>query len=134
MNKITEILRNHATEIDGSLFIHENNFPSVEAHIMALEKKATKTKKQKDAEEEYLRMYNRIRQHFVEKTHRKFVPTRRVAKPAQLHARLKDYTMDELGKVMYNAFKDNYHVDTKFKYVTTEYLTRLQTIEKYISA
>lgn len=134
MNKITEILRNHATEIDGSLFIHENNFPSVEAHIMALSSKAGKTQAQKDAEDEYLRMYNRIRKHFVEKTYRKFVPTRNVAKPAQLHARLKDYTMDELGKVMYNAFKDNYHVDTKWKYVSTEYLTRLQTIEKYISA
>lgn len=83
-------------------------------------------------EKEYLEIFNRIKKSFCGKRNIKFAPTRLVSKPTQLHARLNDYSMEELGKVIYGAFSDNYHIETKWKYVTTEYITRLQTIEKYL--
>ena len=87
----------------------------------------------KEAEKEFLEMFNRIKKSMCEKRNKKFTPTRTVSKPSQLHARLKDYKMEELGKVIYNALNDNFHIENKWIYVTTEYVTRQQTIEKYLS-
>lgn len=115
----------------------------IEDNRIALEQAITiieqfDTEKGKDAitkatyEKQYLEIFNRIKKSFCEKRNMKFNPTRGVSKPSQLHARLKDYTMDELGKVMVNAFSDNFHIEKKWKYVSTEYITRTQTIEKYL--
>jgi len=87
---------------------------------------------QKQSEQGYLEMFNRIKKSFCEKRNMKFTPTRVVSKPSQLHARLKDYTMDELGQVIYGAFSDNFHIESKWKWVTTSYVTRCETIEKYL--
>ena len=87
----------------------------------------------KEAEQEYLAMFNRIKKAMCEKRGKKFSPARTVSKPNQLHARLKDYTMDEIGKAMYNAFNDQYHIETNWRFITTEFLTRADKLEKFLN-
>lgn len=86
----------------------------------------------KQVEKDFLAMFNRIKAHHYQARGKRFLPTRTVSKPSQLHARLKDFSMDELGKVITNAFKDNYHIDTHWQYVTTEYVTRPNIIERFL--
>ena len=119
--------------------IHSDDFISVAKKIEELLKTPEQISEDKYAdrkavEVDFLEKYNRIKKHYCDKRGVKFVRARVVAKPSQLHARLKTYTMDELGTVMYNVFNDNFHVDTKWKYATTDYMTRQPTIEKYLTA
>lgn len=133
-DKILQILVNHAKPTLSG--ISEQDFASVVNKIDELynvEEKGNYSER-KTVEVEFLEKYNRIKKHYCDKRGVKFVRARVVAKPSQLHARLKTYTMDELGTVIYNVFNDNSHVDTKWKYATTDYMTRQQTIEKYLTA
>ena len=119
--------------------IHSDDFISVAKKIEELLKTPEQVSEDKYAdrkavEVEFLEKYNRIKKHYCDKRGVKFVRARVVAKPSQLHARLKTYTMGELGTVIYNVFNDNFHVDTKWKYATTDYMTRQPTIEKYLTA
>lgn len=117
--------------------IHSDDFISVAKKIEELLKTPEQLSEDKYAdrkavEVEFLEKYNRIKKHYCDKRGVKFVRARVVAKPSQLHARLKTYTMDELGTVIYNVFNDNFHVDTKWKYVTTSYILRDVIIERYL--
>lgn len=85
-----------------------------------------------EAEQQFLEMFNRIKKSWHEKRNMRFVATRTISKPAQLHTALKTYSQDELGKVIYNAFADQFHIDSKWRWTTTEFCTRLTTIEKYL--
>jgi hypothetical protein len=94
---------------------------------------------QKDAitkstiEKEYLEIFNRVKKLYCERARKKFTPTKVISKPSQLHARIREgHTMDDLGKVIYLVFSDPFHAEKGFKYATTEYCTRSQTLEKYL--
>lgn len=158
-DKILQILVNHAKPTLDGTGISEQDFASVVNKIdqlyrgtsiselativgdnaaqqwLYLQKnnEAQNYSERKAVEVEFLEKYNRIKKHYCDKRGVKFVRARVVAKPSQLHARLKTYTMDELGTVIYNVFNDNFHVDTKWKYATTDYMTRQPTIEKYLN-
>lgn len=131
-DKILEILEKHSTPFLEGKAVHWSNWDKVADEILTevigIEAKTAP----KQVEKDYLEMFNRIKKSFCEKRNMKFTPTRVVSKPSQLHARLKDYTMDEIGKVIYGAFSDNFHVESKWKWVTTEFCTRPATIEKYL--
>lgn len=47
----------------------------------------------------------------------------------QFKARLKDYSKDVFKIVINNLKNDEYHIETNFKYVTPEYISREKTIE-----
>lgn len=83
-------------------------------------------------EAEYLELFNRIKKDFHQKRGKRCTPTRTLSKPAQLHTALKTYSMDELGKVILGVFGDKFHQDNMWKYATTSYCVRLETIEKYL--
>jgi hypothetical protein len=83
-------------------------------------------------EKEYLEMFNRIRCAIYAKKNKKCVPVRKIAKAGQLHAALKIYSMDELGKVIYGVYSDKFHHDNNYKYATTEFCTRQTTIDKFL--
>lgn len=128
--KILNILRENMDD-DGNL--PHALFDLVADEILSKVCRKGKTDEQKKKENDYLEIFNRIKKSFCEKRNMKFTPTRVVSKPSQLHARLKDYTMDEIGKVIYGAFSDNFHIESKWKWVTTSYVTRCETIEKYLA-
>ncbi|RAJ28910.1 DUF6291 domain-containing protein [Pedobacter cryoconitis] len=50
-----------------------------------------------------------------------------------LKARLKKYTRKEIVAAIANAHKDKYHIDTKFKYLTPEFILRESKLEKFIN-
>lgn len=83
-------------------------------------------------EKEYLEMFNRIRCAIFAKKNKKCVPVRKIAKTGQLHAALKIYSMDELGKVIYCVYSDKFHHDNNYKYATTEFCSRQTTIDKFL--
>jgi hypothetical protein len=152
-DKIYKIFEKHSSELNGAQVIHWINWnkvadeiltevigieiryidplstpPPVTKEIIEQEKMFRKTEVEKD----FLEMFNRIKKSFHDKRGKKFTPTRTVSKPSQLHARLKDYTIEELGKVIYAAFNDPFHAEKNWKFVTTEYVTRTQNLEKYL--
>lgn len=52
----------------------------------------------------------------------------------QFKARLKDgYSGSEFKKAIMNAYDDNYHKETNHKYLTPEYITRSNMLEKYLN-
>ena len=51
---------------------------------------------------------------------------------AQINARLKDgYTKDDIAIAIKNCAKDEYHLETGLKYLTLEFITRQDKLEKY---
>jgi len=132
-DKILQILEKHSTPFLEGKAVHFSRWDDVANEIYSKVMRRGKTDAEKKAEEEFLATFNRIKKAMCEKRNKKFSPARTVSKPSQLHARLKDYTMDEIGKAIYNAFNDNFHIESGWKYVTTEYVTRQQTIEKYLN-
>ena len=118
--------------------IHSDDFISVAKKIEEILKTPEQISEDKYAdrkavEVDFLEKFNRIKRHYCEKRGVKFARARVVAKRSQLHARLKDYKMDELGTVIYNAFNDSYHIDTKWKHLTTEFVTRQQVVERFLN-
>lgn len=132
-DQIINILRANSgwADLNGQA-VYENKWEQVAEQILSQVIGIKSQEDKKQAEKDFLAMYNRIKENFISKAGRKFVPARTIAKPSQLHSRLKDYTMDEIGRVALGAFKDDYHAQSMWKYVTTEYVTRTQTIEKYL--
>jgi len=51
----------------------------------------------------------------------------------QLKQRLKKYKSAEIFKALLIAMKDSYHIDTKFKYITPEYILREKILERYLN-
>lgn len=50
----------------------------------------------------------------------------------QINARLKEgYSKDDIKATIKNCVKDDFHIGNNFKYVTLEYISRSQTIDKY---
>lgn len=50
----------------------------------------------------------------------------------QIKARLKDgYTKDDIVNAIVNCFNDSYHRDTGYKYLTPEFISRSDKMEKY---
>lgn len=46
---------------------------------------------------------------------------------------LKYYDIGEIKQAMINASKDDFHIDSNFKYCTLEYFSRLEQIDKWVS-
>lgn len=54
---------------------------------------------------------------------------------AAMNARIRDgYTMDDFKKAILAAREDQYHRETKYKYVTPEFITRPDKLEKFLNA
>lgn len=51
----------------------------------------------------------------------------------KLKKAIKNYSSAQIAIVLKNVMKDNYHVETNFKYVTPEFITRDDIIEKYLN-
>jgi len=47
---------------------------------------------------------------------------------------LKYYNTDEIKQAMINASKDDFHIESNFKYCTLEYFSRIDQIDKWVSA
>ena len=92
-----------------------------------------KREKKKAIEDEWLEMFNRIKANFHAKKGSRFVRTRQISKVARLHDRLKIYSMEELGKVIYNAYNDQHHIESGWKWVTTDFVLRNDIIERYLN-
>jgi uncharacterized phage protein (TIGR02220 family) len=63
---------------------------------------------------------------------RSFKATEKVK--ASLKARLKEYSKTDILKAIENAHKDEYHIETNFKYLTPEFILRPDKIEKFLNA
>lgn len=63
---------------------------------------------------------------------RSFKATEKVK--ASLKARLKEYSKADILKAIENAHKDEYHIETNFKYLTPEFILRPDKIEKFLNA
>lgn len=62
----------------------------------------------------------------------KYKPLEKVC--GQLNARLKEgYTSKDIFLALKNAMLDPYHVETNFKYLTPEFMTRADKIDKFIN-
>lgn len=144
-DKILAILEKHATPFLENRAVHESNWGAVAEDIMydvigfKKEKmfddfvaEGNKQDPKKLAEKDFLEMFNRIRCAIFAKKNKKCIPVRKIAKPAQLHTALKTYSMDEIGKVVYNVYSDRFHHDNNYKFSTTEYCTRQTTIDKFL--
>lgn len=60
----------------------------------------------------------------------KFRPIEKVKR--QLNARLKDgYTADDILNALKNAMADKFHIESGFKYLTPEFITRSDKLEKF---
>ena len=52
----------------------------------------------------------------------------------QLKARLKEgYTKEDIVKALRNAAKDQHHLDTNYKYLTLEFITRSDKLERFVN-
>jgi len=52
----------------------------------------------------------------------------------QLKARLKEgYTKEDIVKALKNASKDQHHIDTNYKYLTLEFITRSDKLERFVN-
>jgi uncharacterized phage protein (TIGR02220 family) len=50
----------------------------------------------------------------------------------QIKARLKDgYTKDDIVTAIHNCYKDQYHIETGHKYLTLEFISRADKMDKY---
>lgn len=65
-------------------------------------------------------------------TKRNFKVTEKVK--SSLIARLKDYSKEEIIQAIDNAHKDEYHLQTNYKYLTPEFILRQDKIEKFLNA
>lgn len=63
---------------------------------------------------------------------RSFKATNKVK--TSLKARLKEYSKADILKAIENAHKDQYHIETNFKYLTPEFILRQDKIEKFLNA
>lgn len=126
-DKILQILEKHSTPFLEGKAVHWSNWDKVAEEIVGSKSG------NKEVEQEYLAMFNRIKKAMCEKRGKKFSPARTVSKPSQLHARLKDYTLEEIGKAVYNAFNDQYHIETNWRFITTEFICRADKLEKFLN-
>ena len=134
--QILDILTNYSTIINDPVsgnerWLHEVRFEKVANDIVELI--GQKNAAQKDEEKEFLEMFNRIKGNYFDRAAKRFVPTRKISKPSALHNALKQYSMEDLGKVMIGAFKDEHHMKSGWCYVTTEFVLRPQIIERYLN-
>ncbi len=52
----------------------------------------------------------------------------------QLMSRLKEgYTKDDIVKALNNASKDSFHIESRYKYLTLEFITRPDKLEKFVN-
>ena len=52
----------------------------------------------------------------------------------QLKARLSEgYTKDDIVKALNNASKDSFHMESRYKYLTLEFITRSDKLEKFVN-
>lgn len=51
-----------------------------------------------------------------------------------LNARLKEYTKEEIKKSVINAHNDVYHIETKYKYLTPDFILRPDKLDKFLNA
>lgn len=65
-------------------------------------------------------------------TKRNFKVTQKVK--TALKSRLKDYSKSDILTAIENAHKDDYHIETNFKYLTPEFILRPDKIEKFLNA
>jgi hypothetical protein len=52
---------------------------------------------------------------------------------SSLKARLKDYSIDKIYEAVKNAHQDNYHKETNFKYLTPEFILRVDKLERFLN-
>lgn len=75
--------------------------------------------------DKFIDTFNRI-------ANRNFKATQKVK--ASLKARLKNYSKVDIFKAIENAHRDEYHIETNFKYLTPEFILREEKIEKFLNA
>lgn len=75
--------------------------------------------------------YTKFMQKFNSFAGRNFRVTKSVK--SSLNARLKDYSKNEILKAIEKAHKDQYHIDTNFKYLTPEFILRPDKLEKFLN-
>ena len=52
----------------------------------------------------------------------------------QINERIKEgYTKDDIVKAITNASKDSHHIDTSYKYLTLEFITRPDKLERFVA-
>jgi hypothetical protein len=76
--------------------------------------------------------FDRFIDNFNSFSNRNFKVTDKVK--SSLIARLKDYSKIEILQAIENAHKDEYHIETDFKYLTPEFILRQEKIEKFLNA
>jgi len=74
---------------------------------------------------------NKFISYFNSKANRNFKATDKVK--AALKARVKNYSKLEIQKAIDNAHLDQYHLETNFKYLTPEFILRIDKLEKFIN-
>ncbi len=129
--QILDIIERHATPFLEDRSLHQDNWNIVADEIVELI--GQKNAAQKDEEKEFLEMFNRIKGNYFDRAAKRFMPTRKISKPSALHNALKQYSMEDLGRVMIGAFKDEHHMKSGWCYVTTEFVLRPQIIERYLN-
>ena len=129
--QILDIIERHATPFLDDKSLHQDKWNIAAEEIVELI--GQKNAAQKDEEKEFLEMFNRIKGNYFDRAAKRFVPTRKISKPSALHNALKQYSMEDLGRVMIGAFKDEHHMKSGWCYVTTEFVLRPQIIERYLN-
>lgn len=95
-------------------------------HLLSTDKLNT-DKPSKD----YNKIYSQLKDHFISRSGKKIRVVNDKVKRA-VKARLKEgYKVEDIIKTISNAVKDEFHKESNFKYVTLEYVTRGNIIDKY---
>ena len=76
--------------------------------------------------------FDKFIENFNEFAKKKYRLTNKVK--SSLISRLKDYTKIEIFQAIKNAHKDEYHIETNFKYLTPEFILREEKMEKFLNA
>ncbi len=80
----------------------------------------------KDTAQDFVERFNAIRG-------TRFTATEKVRK--QFHARLKEgFTAEKMLHALRNAMQDDFHKSSGYKYLTPEFFTRSDKIDKYLNA
>lgn len=66
-------------------------------------------------------------------TNRKFKTTDKKGKRQFEYLISEGYTLEDFERVINNAYNDDYHIQSKFMYLTPEFLTRADKFERYLN-
>lgn len=109
------------------------NANAMHVHKSAMQSDANK-EEEKEVEEEKENIYTQFKELFIAITGKKIKGINQKVKQ-QISARIKEgYALKDFETAIKNCKADDFHIQHKLKYLTTEFITRADKLEKYALA